>query len=55
MKAVGKVALFMYGSLLLGKIGDKMIIYLLIIGMFVYTPIKKRIGGASEKSSDDNK
>jgi hypothetical protein len=56
MKAVGKVALFMYGSLLLGKVGDKMIVYLAILGLFLYTPVMKRIGGGAggvNKEEDD--
>jgi len=48
MKAVGKVAFFMYGSLLMGKIGDKMIVYLVIIGSLLYTPLMKRVGGAGK-------
>jgi len=56
MKAVGKVALFMYASLLLGKVGDKMIVYLAILGLFLYTPVMKRIGGVAggvNKQEDD--
>jgi hypothetical protein len=43
MKAVGKVALFMYASLAAKFIGDRMIAYILILGFFAYTPLSKRL------------
>jgi hypothetical protein len=44
MKAVGKVALFMYASLATKFVGDKVIVYILILAFFAYTPISKRLG-----------
>lgn len=55
MKAVGKVALFMYASLAAKFVGDKMIAYILILAFFAYTPISKRLGSKEKQAQDDKK
>lgn len=55
MKAVGKVALFMYASLATKFVGDRVIVYILILGFFAYTPISKRLGSKEKQAEDDKK
>ncbi len=51
MKAVGKVALFMYVSLAAKMVGDRMVAYILILAFFAYTPISKRLAASKEQKA----
>ena len=55
MKAVGKVALFMYASLATKFVGDRVIVYILILAFFAYTPISKRLCSGEKQAEDDKK
>jgi hypothetical protein len=51
MKAVGKVALFMYVSLAAKMVGDRMVAYILILVFFAYTPISKSLAASKEQKA----